>query len=185
MTVIGDRAEARAYGNLVAKDRLFPSSQLRVRRMQSHSPETHAVVLLVESEPVTRTGITAFLHEAGFGVIEAANTIEAWTTLEARPEVQVLFADLDVSGGPDGLELARRVHERWPAIGLVITSGHVRNLSPSAIPGDGCFIPRPLPVDTLLHEVRVAAHRVAARGRNGFSGAEQIGGQRTQVKLRR
>jgi CheY-like chemotaxis protein len=135
---------------------------LRVWRMQSHCSEAQAVVLLVEGEPVTRTGITAFLRETGFQVIEAANTVEAWTTLEARPEVQVLFADLDVTNGPDGLELARKVHERWPTIGLIITSGRVRHLSPSAVPGDGCFVPRPLPVDTLLHELRVAAHQIVS-----------------------
>jgi DNA-binding NarL/FixJ family response regulator len=130
--------------------------------MQSHCSEAHALVLLVTREPVTQTGITAFLRQAGFGVIEVAGPVEAWTALEARSDVRVLFADLDVTDGPDGLELARKVHERWPEVGLVITSGHVRHLSPSAIPGDGCFIPRPLPADTLLHEMRVAAHQVAA-----------------------
>jgi DNA-binding NtrC family response regulator len=130
--------------------------------MRSRCIEAQAVVLVVEGKPVTRTGITTLLREAGFGVIEAANTVEAWTALEARPEVQVLFADLDITNGPDGLELARKVHERWPAIGLVMTSGHIRHLSPSAIPGGGCFIPRPLPVDTLLYEVRAAAHRITA-----------------------
>jgi len=115
-------------------------------------------VLLVEHEPVIRTGMSRFLSEAGFQVIEASRSDDAWRLLEELPSVGVLVADIDAPGGADSLELTRKVHERWPSIGLVITSGRVRHLRPADIPGDGCFLPRPLPAETLLHEVRAAAH---------------------------
>ncbi len=117
-------------------------------------------VLLVEHEPATRTGISRVLSKAGYQVIEASRPDEAWTMLETRPDVGVLVADIDAPDGTHGLELARKVHERWPSIGLVITSSHVRHLRPGDIPGDGCFLPRPLPTETLLHEVGVAAHLI-------------------------
>ncbi len=117
-------------------------------------------VLLVEHEPVTRTGISRVLSKAGYQVIEASRPDEAWTMLETLPDVGVLLADIDDPDGSNGLELARKVHERWPSIGLVITSSHVRHLRPGDIPGDGCFLPRPLPTETLLHEVGVAAHLI-------------------------
>jgi two-component system, response regulator PdtaR len=118
-------------------------------------------VVLVEHEPVTRSRISGLLSEAGFEVIEAGRTEEAWTILEARPHIGVLVSDLDAPNGLDSLELARKVHERWPSIGLVIISRHIRHLPPSDVPGNGCFLPRPVPVDTLLREVRVAAHQIA------------------------
>jgi DNA-binding NtrC family response regulator len=120
---------------------------------------TTTTVLLVENQPVVRTGVATVLNEAGFDVIATDNIPEAWTTLETRPDVRVLFADLDVATKAEGLELARKVHDRWPSVGLVITSGQLRHLRPADIPGDGCFLPRPFPKDTLLHEVRVAAHQ--------------------------
>ncbi len=119
-------------------------------------------VLLIENKPVARMDMTAVLSEAGFSVIEAHSLLEAWTTLETRREVRVLLADLDALNGADGLEFARRVHDRWPSIGLVITSDFIRHLRPNGVPGDGCFLPRPIPADTLLHEVNFAAQRIAA-----------------------
>jgi CheY-like chemotaxis protein len=129
--------------------------------MKPDGVATRETVLLVEHEPVTRTGISRVLSKAGYQVIEASRPDEAWTTLETRPDVGVLVADIDAPDGTNSLELARKVHERWPSIGLVITSSHVRHLRPGDIPGDGCFLPRPLPAETLLHEVGVAAHLIS------------------------
>jgi CheY-like chemotaxis protein len=121
---------------------------------------TRETVLLMEHEPVTRSGISRVLSKAGYQVVEASRPDEAWTMLETLPDVDVLVADIDAPDGTNSLELARKVHEQWPWIGLVITSTHVRHLRPDDIPGDGCFLPRPLPAETLLHEVRVAAHHI-------------------------
>jgi CheY-like chemotaxis protein len=97
------------------------------------------------------------LGRANFEVIEVQNSTEALQTLEAREDVDVLLADIDAAGVVDGLELSRCVHERWPWLGLVLTSEWVRRLSPDDVPGDGCFLPHPVPADTLLNEVRQAA----------------------------
>jgi CheY-like chemotaxis protein len=128
--------------------------------MTANGAAVSATVLLVE--PVTRTGIARVLSKAGYEVVEASRPDEVWTMLETLADVDVLVADIDAPDGTSGLELARKVHERWPSIGLVITSDHVRHLRPGDIPGDGCFLPRPLPPETLLHEVRVAAHHFCA-----------------------
>ena len=44
--------------------------------------------------------------------------------------------------GMTGLELAREVHERWPEIGVIITSAHHRP-APDEIAGCDAFIPKP------------------------------------------
>ena len=132
--------------------------------MEPDGAVTRETVLLVEHEPATRTGIARVLSKAGYQVVEASRPDEAWTMLETLPDVGVLVADIDAPDGTNSLELARMVHERWPSIGLVITSSHVRHLRPGDIPGDGCFVPRPLPADTLLHEVGVAAHPIPSNG---------------------
>ena len=128
--------------------------------MKPDGAVTRETVLLMEHEPVTRSGISRVLSKAGYQVVEASRPDEAWTMLETLPDVDVLLADIDAPDGSNSLELARKVHERWPSIGLVITSSHVRHLRPGDVPGDGCFLPRPLPAETLLHEVGVAAHYI-------------------------
>jgi DNA-binding NtrC family response regulator len=97
------------------------------------------------------------LGRADFDVIEVQDTAEALETLEARSDVDVLLADIDVAGAVNGLELSRSVHERWPDLGLVLTSERVRHLSPAEVPGDGCFRPHPVPADMLVTEVWQAA----------------------------
>lgn len=48
-----------------------------------------------------------------------------------------------------GLELAREVRQRWPAIRLIVVSGQVR---PSAdeLPAGGAFIAKPFSPETIL-----------------------------------
>lgn len=116
-------------------------------------------ILLVENEPSVRVGMMTVLTGAGFHVIPADRPEGVWAALEAQPEVQVLLADLDASGETDGLEMARKVHDRWPSLGLVITSERIRHVAPEDVPGNGCFIPHPIPPETLLQEVRLVADR--------------------------
>src|SRR3712207_1869635 len=114
-------------------------------------------VLLLEGAHL-RARIAGVLDRAEFEVIEVRDPVEALETLETREDVDVLLADIDAGGGVDGMELSHRVHERWPGLGLVLTSERVRHLSPSEVPGNGCFLPHPVPADTLVFEVRLAAH---------------------------
>jgi DNA-binding NarL/FixJ family response regulator len=96
---------------------------------------------------------------AEFEVIQAQDPNEAWVTLDARDDVDVLLADIDIPSPVGGVELGRYVHGRWPGLGLVLTSVQVRHLRPDEIPGEGCFLPHPIPADTLLDEIRLAVRR--------------------------
>lgn len=127
--------------------------------MRSPDAGSKATVLLVEPKGSARVNMATLLTEAGFVVIEAEDPDEVWSTLETRPEIEVLLADLDLPRDTEGLAFAWDIHERWPFLGLIITSGHIRHLPPAFIPGDGCFLPRPIPVDTLWYEVSMAARR--------------------------
>lgn len=100
--------------------------------------------------------IIALLTRAEFEVIQTHDADEAWATLDARDDVDVLLADIDISSPAGGADLGRYVRDRWPELGLVLTSDQVRHLRPDEIPGDGCFLPHPIPADTLLDEVRLA-----------------------------
>jgi DNA-binding NtrC family response regulator len=115
-------------------------------------------VLLLERAQRSASMIS-ILVSADFEVIQAQDADEAWATLEARDDVDVLLADLDISSPVTGIDLGRYIHDRWPGLGLVLTSEHVRHLRPDEVPGNGCFLPHPIPADTLLDEVRSAVRR--------------------------
>jgi DNA-binding NtrC family response regulator len=99
------------------------------------------------------------LIRAEFEVIHARDPDEAWATLQAGEDVDVLLADIDLPGAIRGVELGRYVHDRWPGLGLVLTSDQVRHLRPDEVPDDACFLPKPVPADTLLAEIRLAVRR--------------------------
>lgn len=104
--------------------------------------EKKIAVLVVEDEPLVRLDIVAELEDHGLLVLEAGNAPEAIAILGDNPVVNVIFTDVDMPGGIDGLELARIVKERFPPIQVVVTSGH-RIVTGRNLPADAKFIPKP------------------------------------------
>jgi DNA-binding NtrC family response regulator len=111
-----------------------------------------ATVLLVEDEALIRFIGTEVLEEAGFEVIEAVNADEAVAILAEQSEVKLLFSDIDMPGTMDGLTLAHVVHERWPDIKLLLTSGK-HAIVEEALPDHGRFLPKPWTVNQLIRKV--------------------------------
>lgn len=100
------------------------------------------IVLVVEDEPLIRMEIVDDLADRGFSVLEATNSREAIQLLIQHPEIQILFTDVDMPGGMDGLMLAATVRDRWPPIKIIVTSGH-RKVTLDDIPGESRFFSKP------------------------------------------
>ena len=111
---------------------------------------THPLVLVVEDEPLVRMVAAESLEDAGFEVIEAESAADALRILSSRSDVGVLFTDVNMPGDIDGVELARLVHERWPALRIVVTSGK-DHLKKSELPDDGRFVPKPYRTHEVVH----------------------------------
>ena len=100
------------------------------------------VVLVVEDEALLRENAVEMIAEAGYDVLEAADADQAIAILEARPDVHVVFTDIQMPGSMDGLKLAKFVRGRWPPIAIVATSGRLA-LGEGELPEGGVFIPKP------------------------------------------
>lgn len=109
-------------------------------------------ILVVEDETLIRLWAADVLEENGFSVLEAKDADAALRILEARPDVKLLFTDVQMPGSLNGMELAREVHARWPHILLVITSGRERPTR-AEIPDDGRFVSKPYSREDLLGQV--------------------------------
>jgi CheY-like chemotaxis protein len=122
------------------------------------SEAKRAVILIVEDEFLIRINAVEMIEVAGFEVVEAASADEAIAILEGRLDINVVFTDIQMPGSMDGLKLAAAVRDRWPAIKIVATSGHVK-LGPGDLPEGGRFLPKPYsPAEIMktLREVMVA-----------------------------
>ena len=127
---------------------------------------TGPAVLVVEDMPQTRATAVQLFEELGCAVFDAYNGHGALKILEARPEIQVLFADVRMPGmsGPELAEAAQRLR---PDLRIVLTSGYVsRTEVPATIP----FVPKPWSVrdiggrDKILPS-KLGVTRVASRVR--------------------
>jgi CheY-like chemotaxis protein len=119
------------------------------------------LVLIVEDEVLVRMLISDVLQDSGFKVIDAKNAEEAMRVLEARPDIQVVFTDVEMPPGPNGYELAQQVSERWPYIQIIISSGRAWP-SPGEMPDRAVFLRKPWTTAILTQHVQEAADRTKA-----------------------
>ena len=81
--------------------------------MTARAPTRQSPVLVVEDEELLRVYVDGFLEEAGFEVLDAADADAALDIMARRPDVCVLFADIQMPDAMDGMELAHLVHKHW------------------------------------------------------------------------
>ena len=117
------------------------------------------VVLLAEDEPAVRDFTKRALERAGYTVLTAGTGDEALqASREWQDRIDVLVTDV-VMPGMHGPELAYRLRQERPDIGLLYISGYAED----AVAGGGefatpgAFLPKPFTTDALARAVRRAA----------------------------
>jgi signal transduction histidine kinase/ActR/RegA family two-component response regulator len=81
-------------------------------------------ILVVEDEPDVRRYVTSTLLALSYRVTEAADGEAALALLRQSPGVDLLFTDVVLPKGINGLELARRAQAFNPALKVLLTSGY-------------------------------------------------------------
>ena len=110
-------------------------------------------VLVVEDEALLRMGIVMELEDAGFDIVAACNATEAIELLVANKSISVMFTDVDMPGGVDGLKLAAAVRDRWPPITIIVTSG-VHKIDVGKLPVKGRFLPKPYSPEVVIRNIQ-------------------------------
>jgi two-component sensor histidine kinase/CheY-like chemotaxis protein len=121
--------------------------------MATTPPDSQTNVLIVEDEMVLRMRAVDIVEDAGYTPVEAVNADEALAILESRSDISLLFTDIQMPGSMDGLKLAHAVHNRWPAIKIIMVSGQIK-VSDSDRPIDSRFFGKPLEVKQMIHELQ-------------------------------
>jgi DNA-binding response OmpR family regulator len=85
------------------------------------SPPGLAILVLDDDDQVRET-ISTVLGEAGFEITTAATGWEAVALIEEKP-FDLVVADIQLPGGLDGLDMARHVRLRHPALKCLFISG--------------------------------------------------------------
>jgi two-component system, response regulator PdtaR len=124
-----------------------------MRYVVETSATRRPVVLIVEDEFMLRMDAADVIADAGFDVVEAGDADEAIAILEARPDIHVVFTDIQMPGVMDGLKLARFVRDRWPPIKIVATSGFV-SVRKDDLPEGSRFVPKPYRPEQIVATLR-------------------------------
>jgi CheY-like chemotaxis protein len=128
-----------------------------VARRRTRKPKS-AVVLIVEDEPTVLALAESIVAEMGYTTLSAANAREALALLNEEPSINVLFTDIsmpDGADGMDGLELARRAAELRPALRVVYTTdGPLTDGMQALFVAGSSFLPKPYTREQLFEAMR-------------------------------
>jgi CheY-like chemotaxis protein len=116
-------------------------------------------VLVAEDEPTVRALAESIIEELGYSTFSAGNAREALAVLEGGAPITLLFTDINMPDGPDGLdglELARRAVEIVPGLRVIYTTGGGLTDGMTALFVDGgTFLPKPFNRQRLIEAVQV------------------------------
>ena len=81
-------------------------------------------VLVVEDDCLVAELAAGMLNELGFDAVVTHSAKEALERLSGEQRPTLIFSDIVMPGGISGLELARKVRERFPELPILLTSGY-------------------------------------------------------------
>lgn len=101
-------------------------------------------VLLVEDNELLRGLTVRILRGLGHDVLEANDAPSALALAASDAPIDVLFTDVRLGGGADGVELALEVLTQAPQLRVLLTSGDPASLIGHLLPADRvCALPKP------------------------------------------
>ncbi len=134
------------------------ASDLVSQQAQSADSDPAMVILVVEDDVIVRMLACDILTDAGHHTLEAVDAAEALRLLDARPDIALVFTDVDMPGEINGLGLGRLISLKTPDLPMIITTGGA-NVSPGDLPASARFLQKPYTPDalrTLIEQMIVA-----------------------------
>jgi two-component system NtrC family sensor kinase len=92
-------------------------------RAAAAEPARKGSILLVEDELSLADLTSAVLEQAGFEVTVAHSVSAALSILRRGTPVDIVFSDIVMAGGANGVELANTIRSDFPDLPIVLTTG--------------------------------------------------------------
>lgn len=120
-------------------------------------PGRRITILVVEDDVLVRRFACEVLQEAGHRALAASDALSALDLLERHADVGLLFADLVLGSGMDGMALAVEARRRRPELKVLLTTGHgLEALAARDPPADMAPLPKPYAAAELLRRIDAA-----------------------------
>ena len=128
----------------------------------AQGPRRRRRILVVEDNDDVRELAEAMLEMADYEVVAAPSGERALGILENGERVDLLFTDVIMPGGMNGLELIERVHASQPDLPVLVTTGYMDELPGRSKRSDPLnVLGKPYQHQDLLDRVSAALKRTA------------------------
>jgi PAS domain S-box-containing protein len=115
--------------------------------------EGKASVLVVEDNDDVRELAESVLSMAGYAVLPASSGEQALQLLEGGARVDLLFTDVIMPGGMNGLELVGKAQAQRPGLPVLVTTGYMDELPDRGGAKGLTILAKPYKHETLLERV--------------------------------
>jgi two-component system NtrC family sensor kinase len=88
------------------------------------APRRVGTVLVVEDSPEVAEVATAYFQQLGYMVKQVAGAREALELIGNDPKIDLVFSDIVMPGGMNGLDLGHAIRQRYPAMPVLLATGY-------------------------------------------------------------
>jgi signal transduction histidine kinase/ActR/RegA family two-component response regulator len=106
-------------------------------------------VLLVEDDDAVAALVAEMMDELDYEVVRVATAAAALGKLASGRTIDIVFSDIMMPGGMNGVDLARELRRRNPGLPVLLTSGYAQAAQRDADREGVCILPKPYLLDEL------------------------------------
>ena len=149
---------------------LLPRSADLPSPIKDHAPLDEAVnvsagnVLLVDDDEEVAALVAEMLEHLGYEVTSAGSAAAALGALANGRGIDIVFSDVMMPGGMNGLELAREIRTRNFDVPVLLTSGYAEAIKHSAEAEGVQILAKPYRLEELATALKNALESIEARG---------------------
>jgi DNA-binding NtrC family response regulator len=105
------------------------------------------------------------VEQLGYRTLRAENAADALNRLQRGDKIHLVFSDVVMPGGMNGIALAQEIGNRYPQIPVLLTSGYSDVVQ--ATESKLAILRKPFQLPALEKSIREALERAAARDDGG------------------
>ena len=133
------------------------ASEVETGASSMRRAEPGETVLAVEDDPAVLAAVVENLADLGYQVIAARDAAEALQRLRGTGKIDILFSDVVMPGGMNGVQLAAEAARIRPAMKVLLTSGYTGQAlaGKEGLPAGLALLPKPYRREELANHLRL------------------------------
>ena len=132
------------------------AAESAAEEVKEDSPTGDETILVVEDDQGVRSYLVTVLRRLGYTVLEANDGPAALEVMAASGLIDLLLTDMIMPRGMNGRDVAAAFHDRYPAAGVLYSSGYTREVlnRRSGLEDDAALMNKPYQTPALARRVR-------------------------------